>query len=306
MTAAVVATGLGKRYRHRWGLRDCTLQIPQGRVAALVGPNGAGKTTLLHLATGLSRPTAGTVRVLGRTPDRDIRLLADIGFVAQDVPLYRSFTVGELLEFGRHTNPRWDHQLALARLARVGIDLGQRAGTLSGGQRAQVALTLALAKRPRLLLLDEPLASLDPLARREFLQALMEAVTDGGLTVVLSSHLIADLERVCDHLIVLSASRTQVTGDIDQLLASHRILTGPRREAVAGGAGVAGVATVVQHTHTERQSTLLVRTNGPIVDPTWSVQELGLEELVLAYLGQPNTTALPPPRLAHTTAEESR
>jgi ABC-2 type transport system ATP-binding protein len=175
-----------------------------------------------------------------------------------------------------------------------------------GGQRAQVALTLALAKRPRLLLLDEPLASLDPLARREFLQALMEAVTDGGLTVVLSSHLIADLERVCDHLIVLSASRTQVTGDIDQLLASHRILTGPRREAVAGGAGVAGVATVVQHTHTERQSTLLVRTNGPIVDPTWSVQELGLEELVLAYLGQPNTTALPPPRLAHTTAEESR
>jgi len=169
MTAAVIATGLGKRYRHHWGLRDCTLQIPHGRVAALVGPNGAGKTTLLQLATGLSRPTAGTVRVLGRTPDRDIQLLPDIGFVAQDVPLYRSFTVRELLKFGQRTNPRWDRQLALARLERVGIDLGQRAGTLSGGQRAQVALTLALAKRPRLLLLDEPLASLDPLARREFL-----------------------------------------------------------------------------------------------------------------------------------------
>jgi ABC-2 type transport system ATP-binding protein len=303
MTAAVIATGLGKRYRHHWGLRDCTLQIPHGRVAALVGPNGAGKTTLLQLATGLSRPTAGTVRVLGRTPDRDIQLLPDIGFVAQDVPLYRSFTVRELLKFGQRTNPRWDRQLALARLERVGIDLGQRAGTLSGGQRAQVALTLALAKRPRLLLLDEPLASLDPLARREFLQALMDSVADGGLTVVLSSHLIGDLERVCDYLIVLSASRTQVAGDIDQLLASHRVLTGPRRGMVAGGAGV---AAVVQETHTERQSTLLVRTNGPIADPAWSVGELGLEELVLAYLGQPDATALPPPRLAHTVAEESR
>jgi len=303
MTAAVIATGLGKRYRHHWGLRDCTFQIPHGRVAALVGPNGAGKTTLLQLATGLSRPTAGTVRVLGRTPDRDIQLLPDIGFVAQDVPLYRSFTVRELLKFGQRTNPRWDRQLALARLERVGIDLGQRAGTLSGGQRAQVALTLALAKRPRLLLLDEPLASLDPLARREFLQALMDSVADGGLTVVLSSHLIGDLERVCDFLIVLSASRTQVAGDIDQLLASHRVLTGPRRGVVAGGAGV---AAVVQETHTERQSTLLVRTNGPIADPAWSVGELGLEELVLAYLGQSDATALPPPRLAHTVAEESR
>jgi ABC-2 type transport system ATP-binding protein len=303
MTAAVIATGLGKRYRHHWGLRDCTLQIPEGRVAALVGPNGSGKTTLLHLATGLYRPTAGTVRVLGRTPDRDVQLLPDIGFVAQDVPLFRSFTVRELLQFGRHTNPRWDRQLAVARLERVGIDLGQRAGTLSGGQRAQVAMTLALAKRPRLLLLDEPLASLDPLARREFHQTLMEGVADGGLTVVLSSHLIGDLERVCDYLIVLAASRTQVTGDIDQLLASHRVLTGPRRAAVAAGSGV---AAVVQEAHTERQSTLLVRTDGPVADPAWSVGELGLEELVLAYLGQPDATALPPPRLAHTAAEESR
>ncbi len=300
MTAAVIAAGLGKRYRRHWGLRDCTVEIPEGRVAALVGPNGAGKTTLLHLATGLCRPTAGTVRVLGRAPDRDVELLPDIGFVAQDVPLYRSFTVRELLALGRHTNPRWDGEFAVARLQDAGIDLGQRAGTLSGGQRAQVALTLALAKRPRLLLLDEPLASLDPLARREFLQALMEGVADGGLTVVLSSHLIADLERVCDYLVVLSAARTQVAGDIDQLLASHRILTGPRRDVVAGAAGV---AAVVQQAHTERQSTLLVRTSGPIVDPAWSVAEIGLEELVLAYLGRPQATALPPPRLAHTAAE---
>jgi ABC-2 type transport system ATP-binding protein len=243
------------------------------------------------------------VRVLGRTPDRDVGLLADIGFVAQDAPLYRSFTVGELLEFGRRTNPRWDGELAAERLGRVGIDLGQRAGTLSGGQRAQVALTLALAKRPRLLLLDEPLASLDPLARREFLQALMEAVTGGGLTVVLSSHLITDLERVCDHLILLSAARTQVSGDIDQLLRSHRVLTGPRRDLAAGQGGV---AAVVQETHTERQSTLLVRTSGPILDPAWSVQELGLEELVPAYLGQPEVSALPPPRLASSGSEVSR
>jgi ABC-2 type transport system ATP-binding protein len=300
MTAAVTAAGLGKRYRRHWGLRDCTVEIPEGRVAALVGPNGAGKTTLLHLATGLCRPTAGTVRVLGRAPDRDVELLPDIGFVAQDVPLYRSFTVRELLALGRHTNRRWDGEFAVARLQDAGIDLGQRAGTLSGGQRAQVALTLALAKRPRLLLLDELLASLDPLARREFLQALMEGVADGGLTVVLSSHLIADLERVCDYLVVLAAARTQVAGDIDQLLASHRILTGPRRDVVAGAGGV---AAVVQQAHTERQSTLLVRTSGPIVDPAWSVAEIGLEELVLAYLGRPQATALPPPRLAHTAAE---
>jgi ABC-2 type transport system ATP-binding protein len=300
MSAALVATGLGKRYRQRWGLRDCTLEVPEGRVVALVGPNGAGKTTLLRLATGLCRPTAGTVRVLGRAPDRDLELLPDIGFVAQDVPLYRSFTVSDLLEFGRRTNRRWDGELAAARLRRTGVDPGQRAGTLSGGQRAQVALTLALAKRPRLLVLDEPLASLDPLARREFLQALMEGVADGGLTVVLSSHLIGDLERVCDHLVVLSAARTQLVGGIEELLATHRVLTGPRRD-VAAGAG--GVAAVVQQAHTERQSTLLVRTDGPVLDPAWSVAEVGLEELVLGYLGQPQAAALPPPRLARAAAE---
>jgi ABC-2 type transport system ATP-binding protein len=302
MTAAVIATALSKRYRNRWGLRDCTLEIPQGRVVALVGPNGAGKTTLLHLATGLLRPTSGTISVLGRTPDRDVRLLPDIGFMAQDVPLYRSFTVADLLEFGRRTNDRWDGTLAGTRLDRVGIDLRQRAGTLSGGQRAQVALTLALAKTPRLLLLDEPLASLDPLARREFLQTLMEGVAETGLSVLLSSHLLADLERVCDHLVVLSASRTQIAGDIDELLACHRVLTGPRREVER----VAGVAAILQQAHSERQTTLFVRTDGPILDPAWEVHEVDLEELVLAYLGQPNVTTLPTPRLAGIGTEVSR
>ena len=301
MTSALTATGLGKRYRRLWALRDCNLEIPDGRVVALVGPNGAGKTTLLHLAAGLLKPTAGTVSVLGRTPDRDIGLLADIGFVAQDVQLYRSFSVGDMLEFGRRTNSRWDGHLASTRVEHARIDLDQRVGSLSGGQRAQVGLTLALAKRPRLLLLDEPLASLDPLARREFLQSLMAEVAEGELTVVLSSHLIADLERVCDHLVVLSASRTQVAGDIDELLASHRIVVGPRRE----GTKVAGAGVVVQESHTDRQSTLLVRTDGPILDPSWAVQAIGLEELVLAYLGHPDATALPQPRLATAEAEVS-
>jgi len=301
MTSALIATGVGKRYRRLWALRDCNIDIPDGRVVALVGPNGAGKTTLLHLAAGLLRPTVGTMRVLGRTPGRDVGLLADIGFVAQDVPLYRSFSVGDMLEFGRRTNSRWDDDLASTRIERARIDPAQRVGSLSGGQRAQVGLTLALAKRPRLLLLDEPLASLDPLARREFLQSLMGEVAEGELTVVLSSHLITDLERVCDHLIVLSASRTQVAGDIDGLLASHRIVVGPRRE----GAEVRGVGSVVQESHTDRQSTLLVRTDGPILDPAWAEQEIGLEELVLAYLGHPDATALPQPKLATAEAEVS-
>jgi ABC-2 type transport system ATP-binding protein len=302
MTSALIATGLGRRYRHRWGLRDCNLEIPEGRVVALVGPNGAGKTTLLHLAAGLLKPTAGTVSVLGRPQDGGVDLLAEIGFVAQDVPLYRSFSVRDMLEFGRRTNARWDGDLASTRIERARIDLDQRVGSLSGGERAQVGLTLALAKRPRLLLLDEPLASLDPLARREFLQSLMAEAADGELTVVLSSHLITDLERVCDHLVLLSAARTQVAGDIDELLASHRVLVGPHRE----GTTIAGVEAVVQESHTDRQSTLLVRTEGPILDRAWAVQEIGLEELVLAYLGHPDATSLPPPRLAMAEAEGSR
>jgi ABC-2 type transport system ATP-binding protein len=303
MSEAVIATGLGKRYRGHWGLRDCTLEIPEGRVVALVGPNGAGKTTLLSLCAGLLEPTEGTVSVLGKTPNRDLDLLPHIGFLAQDVPLYRSFTVRDLLEFGRRMNEGWDDELAEARLDRAGIDRGQRAGSLSGGQRAQVALALAFAKRPRLLLLDEPLASLDPLARREFLQALMEGVADGDLTVVLSSHLIADLERVCDHLIVLSAARPQVSGDIDDLLAAHRVLVGPRRDT---DRPVAGIAEVVQESHTDRQSTLFARLDGPVHDPVWSVEEVTLEDLVLAYLGHPNATALPAPRLARIDQGASR
>jgi ABC-2 type transport system ATP-binding protein len=210
--------------------------------------------------------------------------------VAQDTPLYRDFTADDLFAMGRRLNERWDDGLAQARLARLAIPNDRPVGSLSGGQRAQVALALVLAKRPDLLILDEPVASLDPLARREFLQLLMSSVAEQGLTVVLSSHLLGDLERLCDHLIVLSASRVQVLGPVDELLAEHRLLVGGR------GAPEPTDATVVRRSDTERQTTLLVRTSGPIVDPRWSAHPVTLEDMVLAYLQDPAAGALPGPR----------
>ena len=302
MTSAVEATGLGKRYRRTWALRDCTLALPQGRIAALVGPNGAGKTTLLHLAVGLLAPTAGAIRVLGGTPGRDPALLARVGFVAQDAPLYGDFNVADHLTMGAKLNPRFDQALARDRLGRLGIPLDRRVGTLSGGQRAQVALAMALAKRPELLLLDEPVASLDPLARREFLQALMGSVAEQGLTVLLSSHLLTDLERVCDYLIVLQAARVQVLGPVDDLLERHKLLVGPRRDPDR----IAGVADVLRATHTGRQSTLLVRTDGPVRDPAMAVADVTLEDLVLAYLADPSAGTLPGPAAPASDRLEAR
>ncbi len=283
MSNALETTKLSKRYGRAWALQDCTLALPAGRVAALVGPNGAGKTTLLHLAVGLLEPTAGEVQVFGLSPRKQPgEALPHLGFVAQDHPLYKGFKVEELLTLGRKLNPRWDDVLARARMQKLGIPLNRRAGRLSGGQQAQVALVLALAKRPDLLLLDEPLASLDPLARREFLRTLMDAVAESGLTVLLSSHIIGDLERVCDYLIILSASRVQLAGDIQDILKAHKRLIGPRQDEAA----VASVHTVIEADHTRRQTTLLVRSNGPLFDPAWEVQEIALEDIVLAYLGQ--------------------
>jgi ABC-2 type transport system ATP-binding protein len=287
---ALETSSLGKRYKRAWALRDCSLRLPAGRVAGLVGPNGAGKTTLLHLAVGLLRPNEGSVRVLGESPDGNAELLARVGFVAQDTPLYAGFTADALIAMGRHLNPRWDASLARGRLGKLGIPLDRKVRRLSGGQRAQVALSLALAKRPELLLLDEPVARLDPLARREFLQGLMGAVAEEGTTVLLSSHLIADLERVCDYLIILYAGRVQVLGAVDDLLAQHKVLVGARR----GSAEVWSVGSVVSATHTERQSTLLVRMNGRAPDG-WVVHEASLEEIVLAYLADESVRTLPGP-----------
>ena len=277
---AIGTQGLGKRYGSKWALRDCTIEVPEGSVTALVGPNGAGKTTLLQLAVGLTRPSAGHVTVLGLSP-RDPALLPRVGFVGQEHPLHRGFTVAETLKLGRKLNPGWDDALAHQRLQRLDLPLDRTVGRLSGGQRAQVALTVALAKRPELLLLDEPVASLDPLARREFLNALMEAVSETGVTVVLSSHIVAELERVCDHLVILAQARAELAGPIDEIVAGHRLLTGPRTDAVA----VARMHDVIRERHTERQTTLLVRADGHVYDADWELHEVDLEEIVLAYLG---------------------
>jgi ABC-2 type transport system ATP-binding protein len=227
-TAATLlaASGLGKRYRRRWALSGCTLEIPAGRVVGLVGPNGAGKTTLLHLAAGLIAPTTGTVEVLGGRPGEGPVQLGRVGFVAQDTPVYSGLSVAAHLRMAGYLNPRWDGGLALRRIEELGIDPRQRAGRLSGGQRAQLALTLAVAKRPKLLILDEPVASLDPLARREFLRSVAGTVAGHGTSVVLSSHLVADLELICDYLVVLVASRVRLAGDIAELLAAQRRVSG--------------------------------------------------------------------------------
>ena len=282
MSAVLEASGLGKRYGRRWALTDCSLEIPAGRVVGLVGPNGAGKSTLLQLAVGLLAPSAGSITVLGGTPGGSAAQLRRVGFVAQDAPAYAGLSVLDHLRFGAWTNDGFDREGALQRAETLGLDLRQRAGKLSGGQRAQLALTLALAKRPELLVLDEPVASLDPLARREFLQLLMEAVAENAFSVILSSHLIADLERVCDYLIVLASSRVQVAGPIDRLLASHHRLTGPHHGSVTLPAG----QQLITERHTDVQSTLLVRHDGPILDPAWNVSDVSLEDLVLAYISR--------------------
>jgi ABC-2 type transport system ATP-binding protein len=280
VTAVLQTSGLGKQYGRRWALRDCTLSIPAGKVVGLVGPNGAGKTTLLHLAVGLLEPTSGTISVLGGRPAESPAQLGRVGFVAQDTPTYATLSVADHLRLGAWLNPGWNSDQAERRIEQVGLDPAQRAGKLSGGQRAQLALTLAIAKRPELLILDEPVASLDPVARRDFLRGLMEVVAEHGVSVVLSSHLVADLERVCDYLIVLVDSRVQVAGEIDQLLASHHRLIGPRRDPDALPAN----QEVIEAIHADRQSTLIVRTDDPIHDPAWAVEQLSMEDLVLAYM----------------------
>ena len=282
MSAALQADGLGRRYRGGWALRDCTLTIPEGHVTALVGPNGAGKTTLLRLATGMLTPTSGTITVLGERPASGAGQLARVGFVAQDTPVYARMTVEDHLQLGAWLNPRWDDALARERISRLKLNPRQRAGSLSGGQRAQLALALAMAKRPELLILDEPVASLDPLARREFLQGLMEAVAEQRLSVVLSSHLVADLERVCDYLVVLVASRVMVAGEVSDLLATHCRLSGPRRDPATLQAG----QEVITESHTDKQTSLLVRTDGPVLDPAWMIRPVSLEDLVLAYMSR--------------------
>jgi ABC-2 type transport system ATP-binding protein len=283
MNTAIETHDLSKRYRRVSALTECTVTVPQGRVCALVGPNGAGKTTLLRMLAGLASPTSGTASVLGGAPRQDPGFLSEIGFLAQEIPLYRRLSAEDHIRTGARMNQRWDASLAHTRLAELRIPLDQPVGTLSGGQRAQVALALTLAKRPRVLLLDEPFAALDPLARQNFLATLTSAVAGaaGDLTLVLSSHLITDLERVCDHIILLAGSRVQIYGDIDTLLTEHKILVGPRQDPTP----IERTHRVVQAVVTADRSSLLVRLNGPVTDPAYQAEDVTLEELVLAYMG---------------------
>ncbi len=278
-TPALDTIGLGKRYGHAWGLRDCTFDIPSGRIAALVGPNGSGKSTLLRMAAGITRPTTGHVRVFGHSPAKQAEeVLRRIGYLDQERPLYRSFKVSEMLRFGKKLNRNWDSATARQYLAELNIPIESRVGNLSVGQQAQVAVTMCLAKRPELLLLDEPVAALDPLARESLMQVLLSAVVHDGTTVLLSSHAIADLAMVCDYLIILSASRVSLADDLDYVLASHRLLVGARDASPPAG------ADVIAARHTERQTDLLVRVKEPIGDTAWRVEEPTLEEIVIAYL----------------------
>jgi ABC-2 type transport system ATP-binding protein len=287
----IEASGLGKRYGGTWALRECSLAIPAGHVAALVGPNGAGKTTLLNLAVGLAAPSAGGVTVLGGLPAGSPGALDGIAFVAQDTPVYRNLSVADMLHLTRSLNRRFDQSYARARLNELGIPLKRKAGRLSGGQQAQLALTLALARRPRLLVLDEPVAMLDPVARHDFMATVLAAMADDGVSVVLSSHVLAELERVADYLILLSRGRVQMAGEVDDLLAGHRLLTGPAAEA-----SNFAERPVVHASRAEAQAHLLIRAaaDDP-VPPGWEAHPVSLEELVLAYLREPGAAALPGP-----------
>jgi ABC-2 type transport system ATP-binding protein len=291
---AIEARNVSKRFGKVYALEDCSIALPAGRVSGLVGANGAGKTTLMRLFAGMSRPTAGRVSVFGRQPDLDdVGYLRDIGYLAQEVPLYKRWTVEDHLRLGAHANEGWDDALARDRLNELGIPLDRKVEALSGGMRAQVALALALGKRPRCLLLDEPLASLDPLARRSFMSSLASAMAEGDLTVLLSSHLLTDLERLCDHLVLLAGSRSLLCADIDEIIATHKLLTATARDVDA----IERDHDVIAVTRTPRQVVLTVRLRGPVHDPAWHVEELSLEDIVLAYLGahayQPPDAARP-------------
>ena len=289
----IEASGLGKRYGGTQALRECTLAIPAGHVAALVGPNGAGKSTLLNLAVGLAAPTTGVVTVLGGLPAGSSAALDGVAFVAQDTPLYKNLSVADLLHLTRNLNRRFDQRYAQSRLGELGIPVNHRAGKLSGGQQAQLALTLALARRPQLLVLDEPMAMLDPLARHDFMATVMSAVAGeaegevGGVSVVLSSHVLTELERVADYLVLLSRGQVQVAGQVEDLLASHRMLTGPAAEA-----GSYADRPVVHVRRGGAQAHLLVRaTEADPVPPGFQARPVGLEELALAYLREPGAAA---------------
>ncbi|HQU25456.1 MAG TPA: ABC transporter ATP-binding protein [Acidimicrobiales bacterium] len=300
MTTPVIETdGLAKRFGRKWGLRDCTLSVPPGKVAALVGPNGAGKSTLLRMAAGLSRPTSGLIRVLGRVPSaNDASLLQRVGYLDQERPLYRGFRVEEMFRFGEGTNPRWNMARAQAYVDQLGISLRDRVNGLSGGQQAQVALTMCLAKQPELLVLDEPAAELDPVAREDLLRLLMREVAEQGTNVVLSTHALGDVGSICDYLIIMTHSRVVLADDLEFVVESHRFLSATSSNAPALPEGV----TVIDTRTSSRDVTHLARITLPLGDETWQVAVPTLDEIIMAYLRRGRDSGSSPSPDDSTTA----
>lgn len=279
MTAAIEAHGLGRRFRRgSWALKDCSFRLPAGRICALIGPNGAGKSTLLALAAGVLKPTEGTLT----TPPREA-----VAYVSQDKPLYPQLTVAETLRMGADLNPdRWDAAAAGKVVEGGGLDPARRVRALSGGQRSRLALALALGKRPTLLLLDEALSDVDPLARRELMGALLATATEHGATVLMSSHILSELEDACDHLLLMDGGRVRLGGSVDDLLRAHTLVSGPIHDLAPH--------TVVTARSTGRRLTALIRPEGPVQTDGdgWQAIEPTLEELVLAHLSAPDVPAL--------------
>jgi ABC-2 type transport system ATP-binding protein len=276
---ALEATGLGKRYRRGWALQDCSFTLPVETMVALVGPNGAGKSTLMALATGILAPTTGVVKVSGDSI-RHRGPHPKLAFLSQDRPLYKRFTVEEMLHFGRSMNDHFDDHYARRLITESDIPLTARTGALSGGQRTRLALALTLGRRPAVLLLDEPLAALDPLARTQVMQTLMAEVVDSGITVVMSSHVIADIEDAAEHLLLLTGGRIRLDGRVADLLAEHWIAAGPvddDRDWIATG-------SLVESRATARQVTTMVRDRELRAPDRWTQDNPTLQELVLAYL----------------------
>ena len=274
MTTALETIGLGKRYGlRRWALRDLDLAVEEGSITALVGPNGAGKSTLLKAWVGFERPTAGRLRIHGVDPVRQRgRAIALTGYVPQQPSLYRELSVGDHLAFAAAHRPGFDRSLASRYLDDLSIPIDSRADELSGGQQAQVGLALALGTRAPVLLLDEPLASLDPLARREFLRVLVEAVRASGATALLSSHVITDIEQACDNLIVLGGGRTLLAVPIAEAVARHAVL-GEGDPRPIDAAAVVGTFPAP-----DGERLTLVRGRGP------GARSATLEEVVIGHL----------------------
>jgi ABC-2 type transport system ATP-binding protein len=271
-------------------LNDCTLSVPSGCITALVGANGAGKTTLLNCAVGLLGPTTGEISVIDGLRAGSPEARDQVAFVAQDAPLYKNLSVAEMLDLTENMNRIFDRHMAERRLADLGTLTQKKVGGLSLGQQAQISLTLALARHPKLLILDEPLARLDPIARHDFMRLVLDAALEEGVSVLFSSHVVSELEQVADHLIILTEGRVRIAESIEAFLDRHTILIGPVEELE----DLRRQCVVLDVRRAGRQAQVLACWSGPRgpVPVGWEANDPQLEELVLAYLSRPATTTV--------------